>query len=350
MLGFGLLIALWLIDGEMAGFFLLLFLLIMSLVRARFSRTEFTVVIDIIACLIFISLWEHAQFALGFALFSSMYFRVHFAIAAMAVYFFIDFNPLILMLNCMMILSGTFLGFWEKERLKQHKKLDETTGKYYELENLQQDLNGALEQVERMTAVAERARISRDVHDNAGHEIVAAYISLQTARQMLEGTDEDVLELYDAALERLNSGANKMREAVHNLAVTTAYGIENLDEICRNFPFCKANFKSHGDASKVPMYAWVVLEAILSESLTNVTRHSKASWVSVELDTTPHIVRLCIENDGVGESRKPAGSGLFNLRGRAKAAGGTLSVHSGDTFRIICVIPIRRDENEIINS
>jgi two-component system, NarL family, response regulator LiaR len=79
-----------------------------------------------------------------------------------------------------------------------------------------------------MTAVSERARIAAEIHDNAGHEIIGAYMSLQTARELLSDSNTEALDLYDMALGRLDSGVNKIREAVHNLSPLTALGVEAL--------------------------------------------------------------------------------------------------------------------------
>jgi signal transduction histidine kinase len=230
------------------------------------------------------------------------------------------------------------------ERSHWQKQRDKTAGQYYELESLQSDLTAALSQVERMTAVAERTRIARDIHDNAGHEIVAAYMSLQTAREMFGVENDDIgvpLELYDSALERLNAGVNKIREAVHNLSAVTFLGVDNLREICQRFPMCDVQFNVYGDTTTVPIYVWTMLESCLNESLTNAARHSSATQVSVDLDVTSHIVRLCIENDGVLGISDKLGVGLRNLRHRSAAIGGSLSVDSGEVFRVVCVIPLK---------
>jgi len=167
---------------------------------------------------------------------------------------------------------------------------------------------------------------------------------------LLPTQDLDVLELYDSALGRLDIGVNRIREAVHNLSAVTALGAEHLHEICRSFPGCPVNFNVYGDTNSVPIYIWTMLESCLNESLTNVARHSGATYVTANLDVTPHIVRLCIENDGVIFASKTPGSGLRNLRHRAAAIGGSLSVDSGEVFRVVCVAPLKGNEYESIDS
>ncbi|MDL2205408.1 histidine kinase [Eubacteriales bacterium OttesenSCG-928-N13] len=300
VIGFGLLFLTWIDSGATTGFLPVMVIAIMTVLRFRLPKLWPSIVLDGVLLL-----------------FSEQYL-------ALSVF----------------VISELFYRIWEAEHKRGLKLRDTEASKYYELEQLQSDLLAASAQIERMTAVAERARIAREIHDSAGHEIVAAYISFQTAREMLNGSNAEALELYDVALERLNSGAGKIRDAVHNLSTTTFIGADNLREVCRRFPVCGVDFNVYGDSSKVPVYVWSMLEACLRESLTNIVRHAEAKRVSVDLDITPLIVRLCIENDGAGKRMGAAGIGLRNLRHRAASIGGSLSIDAGETFRVICVIPI----------
>jgi len=322
------------------GYFLFLPLIVLTLLRWRMPKLNPTVLIDIILCVTLATFsLDYAQYAIALPLFSAMFFGLYWAIFAI-LYLLLNFDPLLAVTLIFAALSGLFLGLWNREQQNQLVALDKSASRYYELEALQSELTAALSQVERMTVVAERTRISRDIHDNAGHEIIAAYMSLQTARTLLDDADPDALELFDAALERLKNGTGKIRDTVHNLSAVTALGVDALHDISRRFPNYDVDFKVYGDTTKVPAYIWNILEACLNECLTNVARHSKASYVKVDLDATPHLVRLCIENDGAVSPIDALGSGLRNMRHRVTAAGGNLSVDAGTVFRVVCVVPI----------
>lgn len=299
-IGFGLLFIHWTETGEATGFLPIIAIGIMTVLRFRMPRLWPSIMIDGILLLF-----------LGRYLALSVF-----------------------------VISELFYRTWEAEHKCGLKLRDTEASKYYELEQLQGDLLAAAAQIERMTAVSERARIAAEIHDNAGHEIIGAYMSLQTARELLSDSNTEALDLYDMALGRLDSGVNKIREAVHNLSPVTALGVEALRETCGRFPVCEVQFNTYGNLSAVPIYCWNLLDACLSESLTNIVRHADAKQVKVDLDATPNIMRLCIENDGAKSKIKRAGIGLRNLRHRAAAVGGNLSIDAGEVFKVICVIPI----------
>jgi signal transduction histidine kinase len=339
--GIGLLGAHWFNDGYLAGFFAFIVLVVLFLfrLRVRLAWTRFTVIIDVAVCLLL------APAVVLVALFWAMYHRVYFAALAM-IFIVYTGNLEEIGFAVLGLLAGVLLGLWEGEYKLRLQTRDTQAGRYYELENLQMELRFSAERIEHMTQLSERARIAREIHDNAGHEIVAAYITLQAVREGLEdeanGTslERDSLMLFDAALERLDQGMQRIREAVHNLAPVAALGVQSLRERCESFPGAQVDFTLHGDSTGVSVHVWNVLESILNEALTNATRHARPSYIRVSLDATPHLVRLCVENDGTSVGENRLGSGLRNLRYRAASVGGSLAVDAGEVFKIICVIPL----------
>jgi len=341
ILGFGLLCLRWILFSvDITGFLLVLGMVCTAALRWRsphITWVKWTVVLDGVLCALLY------PWALVLVMFSGMYYRVYF----LAVLLLATLDIYIGTAAALTGLCGVFLGNWDKEREQAYKWRDSEARRFYELEAVQSDLKAVTTKIEQMTVVSERARIAREIHDNAGHEIVAAYMSLQTARDVIEEvlsqTDDaaDVLSLYDSALVRLESGANRMREAVHNLAPVAALGVEALHETCKRFPATNVEFTVYGDTSIVPVYVWGVMEPCLNEALTNAIRHAKPRKITVNLDATPHIVRLFVENDGVTYQKNKMGHGLRNLRHRVEAIGGSLVVDPGDMFRVTCVVPIK---------
>ena len=67
---------------------------------------------------------------------------------------------------------------------------------------------------------------------------------------------------------------------------------------------------------------------VVSEVLTNVVKHARASLVHVAVVQVSGALQLSIRDDGVGGADPARGSGLVGLQDRVKAMGGTILVES----------------------
>ena len=340
-LGIILLYLLWfLTDGSGVGFFFILFLIIMMLLRWRVGKLKWTLLIDQVACIAISFFWYGGIYGLGLIAFDTMLLKFPIGILPVLLYALYNFNDyFLLIVLAQSFFVGTALLGWKLQTEKAVFQRDEDSRKRYELESMKNDLLVANVQVVRMAEISERARIAREIHDNAGHEIIAAYMSLQVVEGMLDDPKQ-CKEMFSESMKRLESGIEKIRESVHNLAPLTTVGVEYLQKLCDEFTLCPINIAVHGDTSKVPIYLWSILEPCLKEALTNIVRHSEAQNVSVALDVTPYIVRLSVENDGVKRNIKIPGIGLRNLKQRAVSVGGNISTDMNNGFRLICVLPI----------
>lgn len=341
--GLSLMFVNWLQVVDTAGFLLLLFLAVMFVVRKKNNHplVKKIIFIDLFVTVIFLLILDSstAESALSFLLFQSMFFGFYPVVLLVGYHVFDrQFSSLVLTISVTLI--GLVLSFWKNEWSDRLKQRDSFSKKNFELESLQSELTTALAQVEQMSIVAERSRISADIHDNVGHEIVASYITFQTVRKVMEKDPEKALELFDKSMNRLNVGVGKMRDAVHNMSAVTFTGVDRIRQICENYPKVPVIFLTSGDMTHVSINIWHVLETVLNESLTNVMKHADAAFIQVELDATKHLIRLFIENDGVTSVTSSPGSGLRNLRYRVVTVGGNLTFDIDETFKVVCVIPI----------
>jgi hypothetical protein len=103
----------------------------------------------------------------------------------------------------------------------------------------------------------------------------------------------------------------------------------------------------------LPAAADAVLAPVLREAITNILRHSAATWCSIEA-AAGSAVRLVVSNDGVpdradaGEDGQPGargGSGLANLTARVQGAGGRLSsCLANGLFELTAEVPLTAPE------
>jgi|LSQX01.3.fsa_nt_gb signal transduction histidine kinase len=345
-IGLGALTAMW-ISSETgpSGLLLILMLIFFMLLRWRFPRLVWTILLDQGAILYFTQMWEGAQAALVLTTFEAAlsgqpYLAVPSALMALMLGRDLGFVFLLVL----GVLAGLSLHAWKSQRTDALAILDLQRRRQYELESLQSELLAANVQVARMSELSERSRIAREIHDQAGHEIVAAYMSLQIAWDLLQADPGTAQELFSEALKRLDKGIARMRDTVHNLAPLQSVGVDGLRQLCETFQICPLEFKVYGNPAQVPVYLWSILEPCLKEALTNIMRHAHPTKVDVTCDITPYIVRLAVYNDGVEPNHSHTGMGLRNLKQRARAVGGSISTDTHNGFRLVCVLPLRGED------
>jgi len=196
------------------------------------------------------------------------------------------------------------------------------------------DLSAARAEVARLAAENERSRIARDLHDLLGHSLTTITVKAGLARRLAERGDaaRSLIEITEVEqLTRRTLGDVRAAVAGHG-DITLAGEIATAREVLRAAAIVSELPGSVDavDADVVELFGWV-----LREGVTNVVRHSRASFVRVSLGART----LEITDDGRGGA-PGAGSGLSGLRERVKAAGGTLTA-SGTMagFRLRVEVP-----------
>jgi two-component system sensor histidine kinase DesK len=95
------------------------------------------------------------------------------------------------------------------------------------------------------------------------------------------------------------------------------------------------------DAVALPEPVQAALGWVVREAVTNVLRHSRASWCSVELRAVGGEAELRVANDGARGTETTWGNGLTGLAERLAAAGGRLSAGpDGDRFVLAATVPV----------
>lgn len=346
ILGLVFLTLLWLQDKGMdQGAILLVFLTIMAIARWRFNLAGCWAIFDALACFFCMPFWPNAAYGLAFPLFD-IGLRGNILLSAPIAIYLLVFSKLSMPLAVVYIqaiLLSLMLRHWSLQLKMYLMQSDQQRRSLYELEDLKWELMAAGALASRNAELTERNRIAQDLHDDVGHEITAAVLALQAFEQLWREQDPLAQEIFHQAQQRLNNSAGQLRETVHNMRPNIPLGVDRLKEICDGFTACPIKLMIYGDTLRVPAHSWRILEPCLKEALTNVARHSRATEVEIKLDVNPNIVRLSIYNDGVASKLMKDGIGLRNLRLRARAAGGSLSVDAKEGFQLICVLPIEDD-------
>lgn len=184
----------------------------------------------------------------------------------------------------------------------------------------------------------ERTRISRELHDELGQSLTAIRIGLGVMDAQGELMPKEWLKNFHS----LKKIADSTVESVQRIAADLRPLI--LDELGlpSAIDWLLESFSTHTHvahelllpASPIDFNKDIstAIFRILQESLTNVSRHGKATLVIVELKETSDSVILQIKDDGKGidpsvDSREKC-LGLIGMRERAYMLGGTLKIQS----------------------
>jgi signal transduction histidine kinase len=184
----------------------------------------------------------------------------------------------------------------------------------------------------------ERARIARDLHDLAVQQLFAVGIELGRVREELP--DGELASRVDAALTGLDTAVDHIRTTLRPLRPGTrtarphervAATVQDAAAVLGFVPVLLDRSDPDAAAGWDPVLLHDLLAA-LGEALANVARHARASSARVLLEVVPggdgpDVVRLVVDDDGVGLPDRPArASGLANLVARARQHAGSCTV------------------------
>jgi two-component system NarL family sensor kinase len=184
----------------------------------------------------------------------------------------------------------------------------------------------------------ERRRIRRDLHDGVASALAGAQMLVVAARAAVP-TEGRAPALLDTLGQDLTVCTEEVRSLIDGLrpAVLDAGLAPALTEVIRRMSASvpvegsvPVALTTAGDLDDLPAAVEVVAYRMVTEALTNVVKHARASqaWVDVVRDDDLLIVR--VRDDGVGLSGSAApdargGVGLASLRTRVEEVGGRFS-------------------------
>jgi two-component system sensor histidine kinase DesK len=180
------------------------------------------------------------------------------------------------------------------------------------------------EEVEHMATIAERERISRDLHDLLGHTLSLITLKAELAGK-LAGRDIDACKQEIGDIERCARNAlAEVRAAVTGYRLT---GLQHELAAARaSLAAAGVEFNAEVDKFTVPSAAENVLALALREAVTNIIRHARASRCDVSLALDGGVILFRIADNGAGGQAIRNGNGLNGMQERVVAIGGQLAM------------------------
>ncbi|MEV5958711.1 histidine kinase [Streptomyces sp. NPDC051987] len=193
-------------------------------------------------------------------------------------------------------------------------------------------------------ALAERARIAREIHDVLAHSLSAQLVHLEAARLLIErGADrQQILERVVAARGMARDGLAETRQALSALRGELTPLEDFLSALVDSTDGAEVTVT--GERRYLPAEASQTVRRVAQEALTNVRKHAQGAKVQVRLDYSEHEVMLKVRDSGgrPGElTGSGGGYGLLGMRERAELLGGSLEAGRDDEgFEVRLRVPV----------
>lgn len=195
---------------------------------------------------------------------------------------------------------------------------------------------------------AERTRIARELHDEAGQALTTVRLQLDFISSVLppdlpphvrQQVDE-AYALVGRTLEEIRRISLDLRPSLlDDLGLTPA-----LRWQCRQLnrrAGLKVCLESTGDERRLGPDVETAVYRVIQEALTNIVRHAQATEATISLDYQRERLRLVVTDNGGGfpdVAAQGMGLGLLGMRERITAVDGTLRIQSlpgaGSTLQI----------------
>lgn len=204
-----------------------------------------------------------------------------------------------------------------------------------------QQLNAELLAARRLLAESSRAderlRLSRELHDVAGHKLTA--LKLQLA--LLARRPETEVR---AALDSLRALTDELLADVRGVVGTLRHheGIDlpaALQALAQAFPQLRVRLDLAPEARAPDFHRAGVLLRVAQEALTNAARHSGAQHIALRLSVEDGGLRLEVRDDGRGLRGAAPGNGLTGMRERLEEFGGSLQLDDDGGLRLTARLP-----------
>lgn len=205
--------------------------------------------------------------------------------------------------------------------------------------------------IEDQATLQERNHIAREIHDSLGHALTAQSIQLENALLFCHSNPDKTQAFVSEAKQLAAVALKEIRQSISTLRSDPLQG-KNLESALASL------IKDFGSRTNITLDSTICLThlvtaevktaiyRIVQEALTNISKHSHATQVTLKLQTTPEYLHLLIKDNGRGfnPEQNTTGFGLQGMRERTVALGGNFRLASeiGMGCRVTVDIPLEK--------
>ena len=206
-------------------------------------------------------------------------------------------------------------------------------------EVLEGQLEDAQNRISQYIIIEERERIARDLHDTLGQKLSLIGLKSDLASRLIELNPEAAKNEINDINQTARSVLKEVRELVTNMRGTKLE--DELFRVKQILLAAQITYKMSGTPKlvKTPLLVENVLSMCLKEAITNVVKHSNATFCSITIKQSAKETLLKVHDNGIGLDLKKDWSNSHGLRGikeRLEFVNGSLDIQlkNGTTLNI----------------
>lgn len=227
-------------------------------------------------------------------------------------------------------------------------------------ENLRKELAIKNQLIERNTRLEERERISRDIHNAAGHTITAGLMALEAAQAVYEKEYNNqkntlVSEKMEAAHQRVKEGLGEIRKVVRLLnqedSMTLADCLDSIRILLERFEMdtgvqIRHNLDRIESDTMVDMELAAFLRGSITELVTNGVKHGGAGRFVIICKTDHNHIAWKVIDNGKETAGKTfheyveEGFGLKKIYEKVRECGGDFVIDDTEGFTVAFSLPL----------
>lgn len=192
------------------------------------------------------------------------------------------------------------------------------------------------------TRIAERVRISRELHDLVGHHLTALTLNLEVASHTTRGKSKEHVD-QAASIARLL--LSDVREVVSDMRRDDQVDLRQaLQMLAEGVPDLSIHLDIPDHLSLTDPKRAQILLRCAQEVITNTARHASAAHLWISLEVGDDGLSLRARDDGRGAVDLVPGNGLNGMRERLRELGGRVDIATrpGAGFQIRAWMPMEK--------
>ena len=226
---------------------------------------------------------------------------------------------------------------------RQFLKLDKALK---ELDESKKELEKAYEAVVEVTALEERQRIAKEIHDTAGHSMTTVIMQTEAAKLIIDNNPDEAKSKIVAANLQAKHALEELRNSVHLLSGTNekeTLKTALLGIIHESTDGTGIIIRSNIEEVKASPTKHRFICNTLKEGVSNALRHGGATAFWFELKEENGKICFLLSDNGKGANLDEfrVGFGLSTTMERAKTLGGEVKIETeeGEGFDLHLTLP-----------